>query len=80
VIVWPGMRKPLRSLREDADTLIILTPHEVANLLISPTLNVMGHEELEAASHALEHLMSSGVLFRYDVQGEMRSINEEPCR
>ena len=69
-----------RSLREHADFFTILTPCEVAHVFPNVVSNVVGCKELDAATIALEHLVSSGVLVRYEVKGEMRSINEEPCR
>jgi hypothetical protein len=65
-----------RSLHAHADSFTILTPRDVAFLFPPPVSNVVGREELEAASRALEHLVSSGVLFRYKVKGEMRYIND----
>ena len=65
-----------RSLREHADSFTILTPCDVASLFPPPVSNVVGRKELDAATLALEHLVSSGVLFRYDVKGEMRYIND----
>ena len=65
-----------RSLCEHADSFTILTPCDVAHLFPLPVSNVVGRKELDAATIALEHLVSSGVLFRYDVKGEMRYIND----
>ena len=65
-----------RSLHAHADSFTILTPRDVAFLFPPSVSNVVGREELEAASRALEHLVSSGVLFRYKVKGEMRYIND----
>jgi nucleotide-binding universal stress UspA family protein len=65
-----------RSLREHADSFTILTPRDVAFLFPPPVSNVVGRKELDAATLALEHLVSSGVLFRYDVKGEMRYVND----
>jgi nucleotide-binding universal stress UspA family protein len=65
-----------RSLREHADSYTILTARDVAFLFPPPESNVVGRKELDAATLALEHLVSSGVLFRYEVKGEVRYIND----
>ena len=65
-----------RSLSENADSFTILTARDVAFLFPPPQSTVVGRKELDAARLALEHLVSSGVLFRYDVEGEMRYIND----
>jgi nucleotide-binding universal stress UspA family protein len=65
-----------RTLEEQPDAFTILKQTEVAHLFVPPTSSVVGRRELGAASRALEHLVSSGVLFRYDAQGERRYIND----
>ena len=63
-------------LEEHPDTYTILTQTEVAHLFVPPTCSVVGRRELGATSRALERLVSSGVLFRYDVKGETRYVND----
>ena len=65
-----------RTLAEHPDTITILTQTEVAHLFVPPTTSVVGRREMGAASRALEHLVSSGVLFRYNVKGETRYVND----
>jgi nucleotide-binding universal stress UspA family protein len=65
-----------RSLHEHPDHLTILTPHEVAHLFVPPTTNAVGRKEINVAALALEHLASSGVLFRHAVKGELRYVND----
>ncbi len=65
-----------RLLAEHPHAYTILTQTEVAHLFVPPTVSAVGRRELSAASHALEHLVSSGVLFRYDVKGEKRYVND----
>ncbi len=65
-----------RLLAEHPDGYTILTQTEVAHLFVPPTSPVVGRREPGAASRALEHLVSSGVLFRYDVEGEKRYVND----
>jgi nucleotide-binding universal stress UspA family protein len=65
-----------RLLEEHPGAYTILTQTEVAHLFVPPTIDVVGRRELGAASRALEHLVNCGVLFRYDVKGETRYIND----
>lgn len=65
-----------RLLAEHPDACTILTQTEVAHLFVPPAVSVVGSRELSAASCAREHLVSSGVLFRYDVNGETRYVND----
>ncbi len=66
----------MRSLHEHPGHLAILTPREVAHLFVPPTTNAVGCGEINAAALALEHLASSGVLFRHAVKGELRYVND----
>lgn len=65
-----------RSLHEHPGPLTILTPREVAHLFIPPTMYAVGSKEINAAALALEHLASSGVLFRHVVKGKLRYVND----
>jgi nucleotide-binding universal stress UspA family protein len=65
-----------RSLHEHPGPLTILMPREVAHLFVPPTTNAVGCKEINAATLALEHLASSGVLFRHAVKGELRYVND----
>jgi nucleotide-binding universal stress UspA family protein len=65
-----------RSLHEHPGSLTILTPREVAHLFVPPATNAVGRKEINAAALALEHLASSGVLFRHAVKGELRYVND----
>ncbi len=65
-----------RLLEEHPDAFTILTQTEVAHLFVPPTIDVVGRRKLSAASRALEHLVSCGILFRYVVHGERRYTSD----
>jgi len=87
IVVLPQLQRPgnlvswyeeaiERSLREHPDSLAILTPREVAHLFVPTTTSIVGCKEINAATLALEHLASSGVLFRHEVNGEQCYVND----
>lgn len=65
-----------RYLQERTGDLTILTPQEVALAFAPPGKNEPGRKEHAAAILALEQLAQAGVLYRRDVKGEMRYVND----
>jgi len=65
-----------RSLQEHPGVLAVLTPREAARQFALPLTRMVGSEETNAASRALERLASSGVLVRHTVDGEPRYLND----
>jgi hypothetical protein len=64
-----------RYLDEQAGRLTILTSGEVAQTF-APTNTKVGHNEVAAATCALEWLANKGILCCQWVKGELRCIND----
>jgi len=86
LIVPPRMRRPrrlvawyeeaiTRCLQASPQALSVFTPYEVAERFLPPNWT-LGYKEVEAASRALEHLASKGVLSCHRVSGEARYTND----
>lgn len=65
-----------RSLHEHPGALTVLTPREVARQFAPPTTSTAGRKETTAAALALQRLAGSGALFCYEVNGELRYVND----
>jgi nucleotide-binding universal stress UspA family protein len=63
-------------LTAHTSSLIVLTPETVIKLFPFPSKQFEGQKELEAAALALENLAGQGHLFRRDIQGQTRYIND----
>lgn len=63
-------------LTTHTSSLIVLTPETVIKLFPLPHKQTNAQKELEAATLALESLASQGRLFRRDIQGQTRYIND----
>src|SRR5579875_286170 len=63
-------------LQEHPAALTVFSPQYVAQQFIPPGVQEPGRREVAAAALALEHLASSGVLYRRDVKGEPVYIND----
>lgn len=64
-----------RSLHECSGSLLIFTACDVAQRFAPPE-RVVGSTEVEAATHALEQLVSDGLLCCQKVRGELRYLND----
>lgn len=65
-----------RYLSEHTGTLQVFTPHDVASRFVPPPKKTPQRKEIAAATLALENLARNGILFRHDVKGEMRYVND----
>ena len=65
-----------RYLQEHPSALTVFTPFEVAQTFAPSKKKAPKRKEIAAATLALEQLASSGVLFRHEVKGELRYIND----
>lgn len=63
-------------LQENTNALTVFTSQEVARKFIPSGKKRAGRKEIAAATLALEHLASNGMLCRHDVQGEFRYVND----
>jgi nucleotide-binding universal stress UspA family protein len=63
-------------LQENTNTLTVFTSREAAQKFIPSGKKRVGRKEIAAATLALEHLTSNGLLCRHDVQGELRYVND----
>jgi nucleotide-binding universal stress UspA family protein len=64
-----------RSLHECSESLLVFTACDVAQRFAPPG-RVVGSTEVEAATHALEQLVSDGLLCCQKVRGELRYLND----
>ncbi|HYX49551.1 MAG TPA: hypothetical protein VE843_07400, partial [Ktedonobacteraceae bacterium] len=64
-----------RSLREYSSSLLVFTACDVA-LRFAPPERTVGSREVEAATHALEQMVSEGLLCCQKVRGEIRYLND----
>lgn len=75
LIVW--YEQAARSyLATHTSSLIVLTPETVIKLFPLPSKQPDAQKEREAATRALENLATQGRLFRRDIQGQTRYIND----
>ncbi len=66
-----------RYLRENPGGLTVFTPTEVTRMFApSSGKHNPGRKERTAAIQALDHLASTGMLCRHEVQGELRYVND----
>ena len=65
-----------RYLQEHQQTLTVLTPKYVATTFLPHHKKTVSSKELAAARIALEKLTQSGQLFRHEVKGEERYVND----
>jgi deoxyribodipyrimidine photolyase len=65
-----------RYLDTHTSSLIVLTPDTVTELFPLPRKQPIERKEIEAATLALENLAEQGVLYRRDIQGQIRYIND----
>ncbi|MBE3558502.1 MAG: universal stress protein [Ktedonobacteraceae bacterium] len=63
-------------LSEHTDSLMVLTPQQVAQQFTPPSKKIAGHKEIAAAILALERLTNAGILCRHNVKGEPRYVND----
>lgn len=69
-------RAIMNYLQEHPEALSVFTPQQVAQQFIPPSVQKTGHKEIAAAASALEQLAKSGMLYRRDIQGELRYVND----
>lgn len=65
-----------RYLSEHTEALQVFTPQQVAFQFIPSAKRAPSRKEIAAATLALENLAHNGVLFRHDVKGELRYVND----
>lgn len=65
-----------RHLQEHTGALSVFTSREVAQMFLPPQKKTAGRKEIAAATLALEQLTRNGVLFRHEVKGELRYVND----
>lgn len=63
-------------LQEHPDSLTVFSSQQVAQRFIPPGVQRPGRREIAAAALALEHLASSGILYRRDIKGELLYVND----
>ena len=63
-------------LQEHTGALSVFTSREVAQMFLPPQKKTAGRKEIAAATLALEQLARNGVLFRHEVKGELRYVND----
>jgi nucleotide-binding universal stress UspA family protein len=69
-------RAVMNYLQEYPQSLTVFTPQQVAQRFMPPKMRQPGRREIAAATLALEHLVSNGILCRRDIKGELLYVND----
>lgn len=69
-------RAIMNYLQEHPGSLTVFSSQQVAQQFIPPGVQRPERREIAAAALALEHLASSGILYRRDIKGELLYVND----
>lgn len=69
-------RAVMNYLQEHPGSLTVFSSQQVAQQFIPPGVQRPNRREIAAAALALEHLASSGILYRRDIKGELLYVND----